>query len=148
MAKKFSELKRDDTIYCVSMSSSDVDEVYGSCLRELRVKDVSRVEESLSKLIVLAGTFVFTTSADLSSFTRITDLDDEVDLSFEAFATTKELAVEEAMKTIQQRLNNLELIKKRLNESETGLVLATAALEAVDTTEQITEKEFAEMALC
>ena len=46
------------------------------------------------------------------------------------------------------KLKMLGLIKRRLNEAETGLILADATLDQVDLTEEPSLEEFAEMALC
>ena len=60
----------------------------------------------------------------------------------------KKEAVEKAQEFISMKLKMLGLIKRRISEAETGLILADATLDQVDLTEEPSLEEFAEMALC
>jgi hypothetical protein len=72
---------------------------------------------------------------------------DEVNLTFNIYATTKAEAVEKAQELVERKIKILGLIKNRVNEAETGLILAETVLDMIDTTEEPSLEEFASMAL-
>ena len=148
--KKFTKLQEGDPLYRVSMSDSELWEVRGDCITELRVSKVLRTTEGppIYKLTIKTeGGSLITVHPSDSSHTVIKDINDEVNLSFDIYATTKEGVVEEAQKVISDKLRLIGIIKRRVNESETALILADAALEAADKSEEPSLEEFASMAL-
>ena len=148
--KTFTKLQEGDHIYRVSMSDSELWEVRGSCITELKVEKIMRTTEGAPiykiSLKTEGGTLI-TVHPNDSSHTVMKDINDEVNLSFDVYSTTKELAVEAAQKAISDKLRIISIIKRRVNESETALILADAALEAADKSEEPSLEEFASMAL-
>ena len=147
MKKKIVDLKEGDVIYHISMGDSELNEKNGTCMQELTVENIVKSFSINSTSVRASGNTFFTTDPENSVYIKRIDYQDEIDLSFEIYATTKEEAVEEAQKLVLGRLRTLDLIKKRINESETGLMIAEASLNFVDTTEEQSLEEFASMAL-
>ncbi len=145
--KKFIDLKEDDTVYWISMVDSEIQEAFGTSLKTLKVSGLVRSTNMYTISVRTKGGTFFTVEPNKSAHVLRINQKDEVDLSFEVYATTKEEAVEKAREEILGRLRELVIIKKRVNESETGLLLAEATLDNVDTSEETSLEEFASMAL-
>lgn len=148
--KKFTQLNKGDTIYRISMTDSELWEVKGSCITELEVENIMRSTEGapIYKISIrtLGGSYI-TVHPNVSSHIILKDQNDEINLSFDAYATTKEEVVEEAQKAISDKMRIIGIIKRRANESETALILADASLDNTDTKEEQSLEEFASMAL-
>ena len=148
MKKKIIDLEKGDVIYHISMDESELDEKGGTCLKRLTVENVVKSFSINSVSVRTNGNNFFTTDPENTVYVKRIDYQDEINLSFEIYATTKEEAVEQAQKLVTERLRTLTLIKKRIGESETGLMVADASLEIVDIEEEPSLEEFASMALC
>lgn len=146
--KKFIDLKEGDIIYHISMTDSELNEAFGTCLKKLEFAGMIRTTDMYSLSIRTKGGTFFTTRPNVTFYINRINQQDEVNLSFEVFATTREEAIEEAQKLVTERLRTLNIIKRRLNESETGLLLADTALDTLSTEEEEPSlEEFASMAL-
>ena len=146
--KKFIDLREGDTIYWISMTDSELNEAFGTSLKKLETSGLIRTTDMYSISVRTKGGTFFTTSPNNTFHINRINQQDEVDLSFEVYATTREEAIEEAQKLVAQRLKTLDIIKRRVNESETGLLLADAALDALsEEEEEPSLEEFASMAL-
>ena len=146
--KKFIDLKEGDTIYWISMTDSELNEAFGTSLKKLETSGLIRTTDMYSISVRTKGSTFFTTSPNNTFHINRINQQDEVDLSFEVYATTREEAIEEAQKLVAQRLKTLDIIKRRVNESETGLLLADAALDTLsEEEEEPSLEEFASMAL-
>ena len=130
------------------MVDSDIKEVKNHCMQEKTVTGIIRTADIGRIMIRFQGGDAIYTNTDSSYHVRNTKLEDEINLSFDIYSTSKETCVEEAQRLVYEKLKNLEIIRKRVSESETGLLLADAALELIDTTEEELTEEFASMALC
>jgi hypothetical protein len=108
----------------------------------IRTADMSRI------MIRFQGGDAIYTNTDSSYHVRNTKPEDEINLSFDIYSTSKETCVEEAQRLVYEKLKVLDIIRKRVSESETGLLLAGSALELIDTKEEELTEEFASMALC
>lgn len=146
--KKFIDLREGDTIYWISMTDSELNEAFGTSLKKLETSGLIRTTDMYSISVRTKGGTFFTTSPNNTFHINRINQQDEVNLSFEVYATTREEAIEEAQKLVAQRLKTLDIIKRRVNESETGLLLADAALDALsEEEEEPSLEEFASMAL-
>ena len=146
--KKFIDLREGDTIYWISMTDSELNEAFGTSLKKLETSGLIRTTDMYSISVRTKGGTFFTTSPNNTFHINRINQQDEVDLSFEVYATTREEAIEEAQKLVAQRLKTLDIIKRRVNESETGLLLADAALDTLsEEEEEPSLEEFASMAL-
>ena len=145
--KKFANIREGDTIYWISMKDSELNETSGTCLKELEVSGIIRSTNVFMLSIRTKGGTFFTTSSEKTVHVQLNNEQDEINLSFDVYATTKEEAVDKALEEINRKENLLGLIKKRLNESETGLLLANTTLSTIDTEEEPSLEEFAAMAL-
>ena len=147
--KKLIELQEGDTIYCISMTECELnDNATGTCLRELQVNGCIRSTDGFSVSIRTIGGIFFTGKNNDTSVVSQENVQDEINLSFNVYATTKEEAVEKSQELVASKLRLLGLIKRRINEAETGLILADASFDAIDITEEPSLEEFASMALC
>lgn len=147
MKKKIIDLEKGDVIYHISMDESELDEKGGTCLKRLTVENVIKSVSINSISVRASGNSFFTTDPENTVYVKRNNYQDEIDLSFDIYATTKEEAVEQAQKLVTERLRTLTLIRKRIGESETGLMIADASLEVVDIEEEPSLEEFASMAL-
>lgn len=148
MGKKFIDLKMGDTIYWLSMEESEFKEFNGSCVKRLTFDNAIRTTDMYSMSIRTKGGTYFSVSPTSDVYLSMTSYNDEINLSFDIYATSIEAAVEKAREVIHERMDILSLIKKRANESETGLLLAQAALDVVEEEqEEVSLEEFASMAL-
>lgn len=145
--KKLIDLREGDTVYWISMVECEINDVV-STVRELQVSGIVRSIDGFNVSVRTVGGTFFTGKNDNTCVTTQDNVQDEINLSFDVYATTKEEAVEKAQEFITSKLRLLALIKRRLNEAETGLILADAMLDQVDLTEEPSLEEFAEMALC
>lgn len=146
--KNFIDLKMGDPIYCLSMEDSEFKEFNGKCLKRLIFDNAIRTTDMYSMSIRTKGGTYFSVSPTSDVYLSILNQNDEVNLSFDIYATNIESAVDKAREVIAERMGILSLIKKRLNESETGLLLAEAALDVVEEEEEEQSlEEFASMAL-
>lgn len=145
--KKLIDLREGDTIYWISMVECELNDIV-SVVRELQVSGTIRSTDGFSVSVRTFGGTFFSGKNDDTCVTTQDNVQDEINLSFDVYATTKEEAVEKAQEFIARKLRMLGLIKRRLNEAETGLILADATLDQVDLTEEPSLEEFAEMALC
>lgn len=145
--KKLIDLREGDTIYWISMVECELNDIV-SVVRELQVSGTIRSTDGFSVSVRTFGGTFFSGKNDDTCVTTQDNVQDEINLSFDVYATTKEEAVEKAQEFIASKLRMLGLIKRRLNEAETGLILADATLDQVDLTEEPSLEEFAEMALC
>ena len=149
MGKKFIDLKMGDPIYWLSMEDSEFKESDGSCVKRLEFDNAIRTADMYSMSIRTKGGTYFTVSPTSDVYLSMANYNDEINLSFDVYATNIEAAVEKAREVIHERTNVLSLIKKRANESETGLLLAQAALDVVEEQQdEVSLEEFASMALC
>ena len=114
MKKKIIDLEKGDVIYHISMDESELDEKNGTCMQELTVENIVKSFNINSISIRASGNTFFTTDPENSVYIKRIDYHNEIDLSFEIYATTKEEAVEEAQKLVIGRLKTLELIKKSI----------------------------------
>ena len=148
MAKKFIDLKMGDPIYWLSMEESEFKEFNGSCVKRLTFDNAIRTTDMYSMSIRTKGGTYLSVSPTSDVYLSMTNYNDEINLSFNIYATNIEAAVEKAREVIHKRMGTLSLIKKRANESETGLLLAQAALDVVEEEqEEVSLEEFASMAL-
>ena len=147
MKKKIIDLEKGDVIYHISMDESELDEKGGTCLKRLTVENVIKSVSINSISVRASGNSFFTTDPENTVYVKRNNYQNEIDLSFDIYATTKEEAVEQAQKLVTERLRTLTLIRKRIGESETGLMIADASLEVVDIEEEPSLEEFASMAL-
>lgn len=145
--KKLIDLREGDTIYWISMVECELNDIV-SVVRELQVSGTIRSTDGFNVSVRTFGGTFFSGKNDDTCVTTQDNVQDEINLSFDVYATTKEEAVEKAQEFITRKLRMLGLIKRRLNEAETGLILADATLDQVDLTEEPSLEEFAEMALC
>ena len=145
--KKLIDLREGDIVYWISMVECELNNIV-SAVRELQVSGTIRSTDGFSVSVRTVGGTFFTGKNDDTCVTAQDNVQDEINLSFDVYATTKEEAVEKAQEFIASKLKILGLIKRRLNEAETGLILADATLDQVDLTEEPSLEEFAEMALC
>lgn len=145
--KKLIDLREGDTIYWISMVECELNDIV-SVVRELQVSGTIRSTDGFNVSVRTFGGTFFSGKNDDTCVTTQDNVQDEINLSFDVYATTKEEAVEKAQEFIARKLRMLGLIKRRLNEAETGLILADATLDQVDLTEEPSLEEFAEMALC
>lgn len=145
--KKLIDLREGDTVYWISMVECEINDIV-SVVRELQVSGTIRSTDGFNVSVRTFGGTFFTGKNDDTCVTTQDNVQDEINLSFDVYATTKEEAVEKAQGFIASKLRLLGLIKRRLNEAETGLILADATLDQVDLTEEPSLEEFAEMALC
>ena len=145
--KKLIDLREGDTVYWISMVECELNDIV-SVVRELQVSGTIRSTDGFSVSVRTFGGTFFSGKNDDTCVTTQDNVQDEINLSFDVYATTKEEAVEKAQEFIARKLRMLGLIKRRLNEAETGLILADATLDQVDLTEEPSLEEFAEMALC
>lgn len=148
MGKKFIDLKMGDTIYWLSMEESEFKEFSGSCVKRLTFDNAIRTTDMYSMSIRTKGGTYLNVSPTSDVYLSMASYNDEINLSFDIYATNIEAAVEKAREVIHERMGILSLIKKRANESETGLLLAQAALDVVEEEqEEVSLEEFASMAL-
>jgi len=148
MGKKFIDLKMGDPIYWLSMEESEFKEFNGSCVKRLTFDNAIRTTDMYSMSIRTKGGTYLSVSPTSDVYLSMTNYNDEINLSFNIYATNIEAAVEKAREVIHKRMGTLSLIKKRANESETGLLLAQAALDVVEEEqEEVSLEEFASMAL-
>ena len=148
MGKKFIELKEGDIIYAISLHESEMIESFGSGLRKLEIDSIIRTTDMFRIQVRTKGGTSFTVNPNVNTHIVRKDENDEVNLTFDVYATSKDNAIEEAQREIASRLRTLALIKRRVGESETGLLLADAALDAISQEEdEPTLEEFASMAL-
>ena len=148
MAKKFIDLKIGDPIYWLSMEDSEFKDFNGSCVKRLEFDNAIRTTDMYSMSIRTKGGAYFSVSPTSDVYLSVVNYNDEINLSFDIYATSIETAVEKAREIIHDRMNILSLIKKRANESETGLLLAQAALDVVEEEQdEVSLEEFASMAL-
>ena len=148
MGKKFIDLKMGDTIYWLSMEESEFKEFNGSCVKRLTFDNAIRTTDMYSMSIRTKGGTYFSVSPTSDVYLSMENYNDEINLSFDIYATNIEAAMEKAREVIHKRMGTLSLIKKRANESETGLLLAQAALDVVEEEqEEVSLEEFASMAL-
>ena len=148
MAKKFIDLKIGDPIYWLSMEESEFNDFNGSCIKRLEFDNAIRTTDMYSMSIRTKGGTYFSVSPTSDVYLSMANHNDEINLSFNIYATTIEAAVEKAREIIHERMGILSLIKKRANESETGLLLAQAALDVVEEQQdEVSLEEFASMAL-
>jgi len=148
MAKKFIDLKMGDPIYWLSMEDSEFKESNGKSLKKLVFDNAIRTTDMYSMSIRTKGGTFFSVSPTSDVYLSMANYNDEVNLSFDIYATTVEAAVEKAREVIHERMGILSLIKKRVNESETGLLLAEASLDVIEEEEdEMSLEEFASMAL-
>jgi hypothetical protein len=148
MAKKFIDLKMGDPIYWLSMEDSEFKEFNGKSLKKLVFDNAIRTTDMYSMSIRTKGGTFFSVSPTADVYLSMANYNDEVNLSFDIYATTVEAAVEKAREVIYERMGTLSLIKKRVNESETGLLLAEASLDVIEEEEdEMSLEEFASMAL-
>lgn len=145
--KKLIDLREGDTVYWISMVECEINDIV-SVVRELQVSGTIRSTDGFNVSVRTFGGTFFSGKNDDTCITTQDNVQDEINLSFDVYATTKEEAVEKAQEFIARKLKLLGLIKRRLNEAETGLILADAMLDQVDLTEEPSLEEFAEMALC
>lgn len=145
--KKLIDLREGDTVYWISMVECEINDIV-SVVRELQVSGTIRSTDGFNVSVRTFGGTFFSGKNDDTCVTTQDNVQDEINLSFDVYATTKEEAVEKAQEFIARKLKLLGLIKRRLNEAETGLILADAMLDQVDLTEEPSLEEFAEMALC
>lgn len=145
--KKLIDLREGDTVYWISMVECELNDIV-SVVRELQVSGTIRSTDGFSVSVRTFGGTFFSGKNDDTCVTTQDNVQDEINLSFDVYATTKEEAVEKAQEFIARKLRMLGLIKRRLSEAETGLILADATLDQVDLTEEPSLEEFAEMALC
>lgn len=148
MGKNFISLKEGDKLYCISMIDSDIQEIKNHCMQEKTVTGIIRTADMSRIMIRLQGGDAIYTNTDSSYHVRNTKPEDEINLSFDIYSTSKETCVEEAQRLVYEKLKVLDIIRKRVSESETGLLLAGSALELIDTKEEELTEEFASMALC
>lgn len=145
--KKLIDLREGDTVYWISMVECELNDMV-SIVRELQVNSTIRSTDGFNVSVRTVGGTFFAGRNDDTCVTTQDNVQDEINLSFDVYATTKEEAVEKAQEFIASKLRLLGLIKRRLNEAETGLILADATLDQVDLTEEPSLEEFASMALC
>ncbi len=145
--KKFIDLKEGDIVYWISMVDSEIQEAFDTCIKALKVSSIVRSTNVYSISVRTDGGTFFTAEPNKSVHVLRINQNDEIDLSFEVYATTKEEAVDKARDEIIGRIRELALIKRRANEAETGLLLAEATLDNVDLSEKTSAEEFASMAL-
>lgn len=148
MGKKFIDLKMGDTIYWMSMEESEFKEFNGSCIKRLEFDNAIRTADMYSMSIRTKGGTYLSVSPTSDVYLSMANYNDEINLSFDIYTTSIEAAVEKAREIIHERMGILSLIKKRANESETGLLLAQAALDVVEEEQdEVSLEEFASMAL-
>ena len=148
MEKKLIELKEGDKLYCIGVIESDIQEINSHCMQEKTITRVIRTIDMLRVVLVLDDNTTIQSTINATLYVDYLKPNDEINLSFKVYSTSKEKCVEEAQRLIYERLKTLDIIKRRVRESETGLLLADAALELIDTKEEeeLTE-ELASMAL-
>jgi hypothetical protein len=148
MGKNFINLKMGDTIYWLSMEDSEFNESDGSCIKKLIFDNAIRTADMFSMSIRTKNNTYFSVNPTTDVCLLMTNYNDEINLSFDIYATSVEAAVNKAREVIHDRNNVLSLIKKRVNESETGLLLAQASLDMVEEQQdEVSLEEFASMAL-
>lgn len=145
--KTLIELREGDTVYWISMVECELNDIV-SVVRELQVNGIIRSTDGFNVSVRTVGGTFFSGKNGETCVTTQDNVQDEINLSFDVYATTKEEAVEKAQEFISMKLRMLGLIKRRISEAETGLILADATLDQVDLTEEPSLEEFAEMALC
>lgn len=149
--KYFKDVREGDTLYCISMSESMLDEDGDSCLQRFIVKST---EGNAYGTVMITGKMedggikTFSPRSESTSHVIKERENDEINLSFIVYASTKEEAVEEATRLIYEKKRILSIIRNRISECETGLLFAEASLDAVDIDEEPSLEEFASMALC
>ena len=145
--RKFIDLKAGDTIYWLSMEDSTLKESDNSCMKRIEFDDAICTEDMYSMSIRTKGGTYFSASPTSDVCISMQNYNDEVNLSFDIYATNMEAAIEKAREVIAERMKILPVIKRRVNESETGLLLAEAALDAIEEENEPSLEEFASMAL-
>ena len=149
--KYFKDVREGDTLYRISMSESMLDEDGDSGLQRFIVKST---EGNAYGTVMITGKMedggisTFSPRSESTSHVIKERENDEINLSFIVYASTKEEAVEEATRLIYEKKRILSIIRNRISECETGLLLAEASLDAVDIDEEPSLEEFASMALC
>ena len=148
LKKKFIELKEGDTLYMVKMNDCELEEG----IKELTVDGIIRTTDMYSISIRTKEGKFFTTQPTMSSFVSVNNVNDEVNLTFEAIATTMAEVLDRSRTLVDDKTKLLSLIKRRVNDAETTLILADASLEVLEREAELEPsepslEEFASMAL-
>ena len=149
--KTFKNLNRGDKIYMILVKDSQLMEDNNIPIKELTFDYIGKNSDVgvYRMLVTTEEQITFSTTPDSTFHISITNPSDQTNLGFKIFATTKKIAVEEAIKLIKDKVNSLGTLRKEINKSEINLLIAQSALKSTDTEEEIELSEsFAEMALC
>lgn len=143
--KKFIDLKEGDSLYKIKMTDCEL----GEGVEQLEVSGIIRTTDMYSISVRTKEGGFFTTQPSKTCYISVKNVNDEVNLSFDVIATTKAEAIDEARRLVDDKSKLLGLIKRRINDAETTLILADASLEVLERETELEPslEEFASMAL-
>jgi hypothetical protein len=143
--KKFIDLKEGDSLYKIKMTDCEL----GEGVEQLEVSGIIRTTDMYSISIRTKEGGFFTTQPSKTSYISVKNVNDEVNLSFDVISTTKAEAIDDARRLVDDKSKLLGLIKRRINDAETTLILADASLEVLEKEAELEPslEEFASMAL-
>ena len=133
--KKFIDLKEGDTLYMIKMDDCELEEG----IKRMEVSGILRTTDMYSISI----------RTKEGKFFSVKNVNDEINLTFEVIATTKAEAISNARLLVDDKSKLFSIIKRRVNDAETSLILADASLDVLEKEkeEEISLEEFASMAL-
>ena len=143
--KKFIDLNEGDSLYKIKMTDCEL----GEGVEQLEVSGIIRTTDMYSISIRTKEGGFFTTQPSKTSYISVKNVNDEVNLSFDVISTTKAEAIDDARRLVDDKSKLLGLIKRRINDAETTLILADASLEVLEKEAELEPslEEFASMAL-
>lgn len=143
--KKFIDLKEGDTLYMIRMDDCELEEG----IKRMEVSGILRTTDIYSISIRTKEGKFFTTAPTKTCYISVKNVNDEINLTFEVIATTKAEAISNARLLVDDKSKLFSIIKRRVNDAETSLILADASLDVLEKEkeEEISLEEFASMAL-